>query len=252
MDVPADCFVTLRSSLPQMKAFLLAAGHGTRLRPYTDTVPKCLIPIRGVPILEIWLSLCRESGVSDVLINTHAHSSAVVDFVRKQRNTIKLTVIEEEQLFGSAGTLRANRDWIDGDEKFWVFYADVLTSANLKAMLDFHSPQFAATLGVYSVSDPQRCGVTCIGPNQVITDFVEKPTYPKSRWAFSGIMIATPQLLEAIPDKAGADIAFDVLPRLVGRMRAFPISEFLTDIGTLENYQKAQTTWPGLPGIQVQ
>jgi mannose-1-phosphate guanylyltransferase len=196
-------------------------------------------------MLEIWLSLCRQYDVSEVLINTHAHAAAVVNFARKWRNGVEVTVIEEAQLFGSAGTLRANRDWLGGDEKFWIFYADVLTRANLKAMLDFHSPQSAATLGVYSVPDPERCGIVCVDQDQVITDFAEKPTVPKTHWAFSGIMIGTGQLLQAIPEKPGADIAFDVLPRLVGRMRAFPIAEFLIDIGTLENYQKAQTTWPG-------
>jgi len=229
-----------------MKAFLLAAGHGTRLRPYTDSVPKCLLPIQGVPMLEIWLSLCREYGISDVLVNTHAHSDAVVDFVGKWRDGIRVTVIEEPQLFGSAGTLRENRAWLGSDDKFWVFYADVLTRTNLNAMLEFHSSQSAATLGVYSVPDPGRCGIVCTDQDQVITDFVEKPDVPKSHLAFAGIMIGTAELLHAIPEKSGSDIAFDVLPRLVGRMRAFQISEFLMDIGTLENYQAAQRTWPGL------
>lgn len=229
-----------------MKAFLLAAGHGTRLRPYTESLPKCLLPIQGVPMLEIWLSLCRDYGISEVLVNTHAHSTAVVDFVRKWENGIRVTVIEEPQLFGSAGTLRENRHWLGSDETFWVFYADVLTRANLNSMLKCHSPEFAATLGVYSVPDPERCGIVCVDQDHVITDFVEKPDVPKSHWAFAGVMIGTTELLRAIPEKSGADIAFDVLPRLVGHMRAFPISEFLMDIGTLENYQEAQTTWPGL------
>jgi mannose-1-phosphate guanylyltransferase len=228
-----------------MKAFLLAAGHGTRLRPFTNTVPKCLVPIRGIPMLEIWLSLCRHHGISEVLVNTHSHSDAVVDFVGKWRDGVRVTVIEEPNLFGSAGTLRENRKWLGPDHQFWVFYADVLTRANLSAMFKFHSPRYAATLGVYSVPDPERCGIVCIDRDQVITDFVEKPTVPKSQWAFSGIMIGTTALLSAIPEKSGADIAFDVLPRLVGRMRAFPISEFLMDIGTLKNYQRAQSTWPG-------
>jgi mannose-1-phosphate guanylyltransferase len=242
-----------------MKAFLLAAGHGTRLRPYTDCIPKCLLPVQGVPMLEIWLSLCREHGISEVLVNTHAHSAAVVDFAKRWKNGVRVTVKEEPELFGSAGTLRVNREWVEGEDKFWVFYADVLTNTNLRKMLEFHSelnsgfhseldPEFrsktfAATLGVYSVPDPQRCGVISTNEHQVITDFVEKPAHPKTNWAFAGIMIGTPELLDAIPEKAGADIAFDVLPRLVGRMRAYPISEFVLDIGTIENYQAAQNKW---------
>jgi mannose-1-phosphate guanylyltransferase len=60
-----------------MKAFLLAGGHGTRLRPITDTVPKCLVPIRGTPMLSIWLELCFRAGISEVLINLHAHAEAI-------------------------------------------------------------------------------------------------------------------------------------------------------------------------------
>src|SRR6266496_2785296 len=105
-----------------MKAFLLAAGHGTRLRPHTDGTPKCLLPIRGVPILEIWLALCRKHGISEVLVNTHAHAAAVKEFVAQWKDGIRVTVIEEPELYGSAGTLLANRDWVRGEDKFWVFY----------------------------------------------------------------------------------------------------------------------------------
>lgn len=228
-----------------MKAFLLAAGHGTRLRPYTESTPKCLLPIQGVPVLEVWLELCRQYGISEVLVNTHSHSAAVVDFVGRWKNGIRVTVVEEPELFGSAGTLRANRAWLGPDDKFWVFYADVLTSINLNAMLQFHCSHTAATLGVYTVSDPERCGIVSFNADHLVTDFAEKPAVPKSRWAFAGIMIATPELLEAIPEKSGADIAFDILPRLIHRMRAYPISEFVLDIGTIQNYDLAQKTWPG-------
>ena len=80
----------------------------------------------------------------------------------------------------------------------------------------------------------------------MVVDFEEKPAHPRGNLAFAGVMIGTPNLIEAIPDKPGADIAFDVLPRLVGKMRAYHISEFLLDIGTLENYELAQKTWPGI------
>jgi mannose-1-phosphate guanylyltransferase len=233
-----------------MKAFLLAAGHGTRLRPHTDAIPKCLLPIRGVPMLQIWLALCRQNGVSDVLVNTHSHAAAVGEFLRKWRDGIKVRVVEEPELFGSAGTLRENRAWVESEEKFWVFYADVLTRVDLSAMLRFHFQSSPATIGVYSVPDPERCGVVELGPNDYVVSFVEKPERPRSNLAFAGIMIGTPALLDAVPQKRGADIAFDVLPQLAGKMRAFQISDYLLDIGTPENYQKAQETWPGLPTVE--
>jgi mannose-1-phosphate guanylyltransferase len=229
-----------------MKAFLLAAGHGTRLRPYTDSVPKCLLPVQGVPMLEIWLALCRRYEISEVLVNTHAHADAVRDFVRRWRNGVQVNVVEEKELFGSAGTLRENQAWIEREEKFWIFYADVLTCTDLNAMLRFHTAESAATLGVYSVPDPERCGIVSVDESGTVVNFEEKPRHPRGSLAFAGVMIGTPALIEAIPEKPGADIGFDVLPRLVGRMRAYRISEFLLDIGTFENYELAQRTWPGI------
>jgi mannose-1-phosphate guanylyltransferase len=230
-----------------VKAFLLAAGHGTRLRPITDTIPKCLVPIRGTPLLSIWLGLCKRFGIDEVLINVHAHGAVVKEFLRQNASATQMRVIEESQLLGSAGTLRSNRDWIAGDDSFWVFYADVLCRVNLAAMLQLHSQRKpAATLGVYEVSDPSRCGIVSTGNDGVIQRFVEKPTTPVGNLAFSGIMIGTPEMLDEIPGDIPADIGFHVLPRLTGRMLAFTIHDYLIDIGTMENYLIAQETWPGL------
>lgn len=229
-----------------MKAFLLAAGHGTRLRPLTDSVPKCLLPIRGVPILQIWLEICRRHGIDQVLVNLHAHADAVRAFLNKESKDINVHVCEEPKLQGSAGTLLANRDWIGLDSLFWVFYADVLTTENLAPMLETHkSHRQIATLGVCEVPDPSRCGIVTIDQENVVRGFVEKPAMPSGHLAFSGIMVGSPALLDFVPCQVPADISFHVLPRLVGRMAAFRISSFLLDIGTPENYKAAQVAWPG-------
>ena len=230
-----------------VKAYLLAAGLGTRLRPLTDNVPKCLIPIQGVPLLEIWLALCRRFGIHELLINTHAHATAVNDFVRRHRNGVRVTVVEEPMLLGSAGTLRANRDWVRSEESFWVFYADVLTRANLDRMLAFHRTRnTAATIGVYEVPDPERCGIVTLDADNRLQDFTEKPSSPRSNLAFSGLMLATPELIDAIPAKLHADIGYDLLPKLTGKVYAYRIPEYVIDIGTLQNYHAAQRDWVGL------
>jgi mannose-1-phosphate guanylyltransferase len=99
---------------------------------------------------------------------------------------------------------------------------------------------------VYEVPDPRRCGIVTADEEGVIQQFVEKPEHPAGNLAFSGLMIGTPELLDVIPAAIPADIGFHVLPQLTGRMIAYPIGDYLLDIGTMENYEKAQATWPGL------
>jgi mannose-1-phosphate guanylyltransferase len=231
-----------------LKAFLLAAGHGTRLRPLTDRIPKCLLPIRGVPILQIWLEACSRFGIDEVLINVHAHAGAVREFLRNYPHNSKVRVVEEKKLLGSAGTLRKNREWVVSEDFFWVFYADVLNQVDLSAMLRVHQARRpAATIGAYQVPDPSRCGILDIVEDGTVVGFAEKPIRPRGNLAFSGLLLGTQTLLDAIPLKQPADLGFDVLPHLAGRMVAYPISNYLLDIGTMDNYKMAQSTWPSLP-----
>ena len=231
-----------------MKAFLLAAGHGTRLRPLTDRIPKCLVPIRGVPMLGIWLELCLEHGINEVLINLHSHVDQVRQYLDgKSRGGVSVRISEEATLLGSAGTLAANRDWVAEEDDFWILFADVLTTANLAHMLAFHRARgLLATLGLYQVPDPSRCGIAKLDAAGIIREFAEKPTVPQSSLAFSGLMLAAPAILDLIPSHLPADIGFQLLPQLVGRMAGYMINGYLIDIGTMENYQAAQQNWPGL------
>jgi mannose-1-phosphate guanylyltransferase len=231
-----------------MKAFLLAAGLGTRLKPLTDRVPKCLLPIRGVPLLGIWLDLCRQYGINEVLINTHSHPAAVKKYVQQNGHGLKIRVTEEKVLLGSAGTLTRNRKWAASDSDFWVFYGDVLTNTNLARMGEFHRQRKQlATIGVYEVSNPNQCGIVTVDRDGIVHDFVEKPSKPSSNLAFAGLLLATMAVFDFVPNQIPSDIGFDVLPKLIGRMAAYPIRDYLVDIGTPEKYAHVQTTWPGLP-----
>lgn len=230
-----------------MKAFVLAAGVGSRLRPLTDSIPKCLVPIQGEPLLGIWLRLLKAHGITEVLVNAHAHRSTVTEFVQAQFGDLNITIAEEPELLGSAGTLAANRDWVRAEPRFWVLYGDVLTNTHLENMLRFHEGHpSAATLGVYRVPDPRRCGIAVVDQAGRIVQFQEKPAEPRGNLAFAGLLVGTQEFLDAIPPCPPADVGFDVLPRLTGRMFAYRILEFLLDVGTHETYKQAQLTWPGL------
>lgn len=198
-------------------------------------------------MLDIWLELCSLNGIDEVLINLHAHAGVVRKALRDRKSPVDVHIVEENVLLGSAGTLYANRDWVKDEAAFWVFYADVLTTANLQRIAEFHHrSRTVATLGLYQVVDPSRCGVAICDVGGVIREFEEKPERPRSNWAFSGLMIANPVILDGVPQRLPADIGFDILPQLVGSMVGYPVHDYLIDIGTWENYQKAQNSWPGL------
>ena len=111
-----------------MKAIILAAGLGTRLRPITATTPKCLVPINGVPLLELWLRDCERAGVEAVLVNTHYLAERVAEFVAARRG-VPVTLAYEPTLLGSAGTIAANWNFCGWrGESFLVVYADNLTT----------------------------------------------------------------------------------------------------------------------------
>lgn len=238
------------NSIRPKKAFILAAGNGTRLRPMTDSTPKCLVPIRGVPMLGIWLDLCARYGIGEVTINIHSHAHVVRQYLAQQSYPVSVRVFEEPVLLGSAGTLRENRDWIS-DENFWIFYGDVLTAMDLHRMYEFHERAGRmVTLGLYAVPNPRACGIATVREG-IITNFVEKPENPLGNLAFSGIMLARPGVVDEIPPEVPVDIGFHLLPHLINRMAGYRISEYLVDIGTMESYEAAQKQWPGLNGTSL-
>jgi mannose-1-phosphate guanylyltransferase len=114
-----------------VKAFLLAAGLGTRLRPLTNTRPKCMLDIDERPLLDIWLGSLAAAGVEEVLVNTHYLPDIVTRHVARRRQPPVVHTVFEPDLLGSAGTLLANRQWVQDEEMFLACYADNLTDFDL-------------------------------------------------------------------------------------------------------------------------
>ena len=194
-------------------------------------------------MLEIWLALCRRHGIHDVLVNTHAHAAAVKEFVAEWKNGVRVTVIEEPELYGSAGLL-ANRSWVQDDDKFWVFYADVLTNTNLAAMLAFHRADTAATLGLYSVPDPQRCGIATLDESGTVVDSWRSQLLLPGIWPLPAYCWRPSSCSMKSRKSAERTLVSMYFPALPGRMRGYSIGDFVLDIGTLENYDLAQKAWP--------
>jgi len=229
-----------------VKAFLLAAGLGTRLRPLTDHVPKCLVPVGGRALLDIWLDALASAGVDEVLLNVHHLPHLVEEHVAARAGRAPFVrIVHEPVLLGSAGTLRTNRDFVAGERLFLAINADNLTTFDIGRLVQAHEDSSQlATLGVFHAPHPERCGIVTVKDGLVVA-FEEKPTRPRGDLANAGLYAFDPGVLDLVPEGAPVDIGWHLLPRLVGRSRVLDIGDaYFVDIGTPEALEHAETTWP--------
>jgi mannose-1-phosphate guanylyltransferase len=226
-----------------MKAIILAAGLGTRLQPLTATTPKCLVPIDGVPLLELWLRECERARVEAVLVNTHYLAESVAEFAAARRG-IPMQLAYEPTLLGSAGTLRANWSFVDGEESFLVIYADNLTTFSLAELTEFHAGHSQiASVALFRSPNPSACGVVEMRPDGLITGFWEKPANPPGNLCNAGLYVFRRQVQQYLPAETPADVGRSLMPALVGQAMGLAVSGYFIDIGTLENYYSAQTDY---------
>jgi len=231
------------------RALLLAGGLGTRLRPITETVPKCLVPVGGRPMLDYWVDALEQADISEALINTHHIPGPVrtyMDSVNKTRN-VTLTEAFEPELLGSAGTVTANRAYGDAVDQIVVIYADNLSDMDLGALVDFHRAHSdPMTMALFHTPYPSKCGIAALDDQNLITEFVEKPEQPKSDLANAGIYVLDAQAWREIADMGAFDFGFDVIPAFVGRMRGYTHTGYHRDIGTHESLAQAEADVAGL------
>ena len=228
-----------------MKAFLLAAGVGSRLRPLTDTTPKCMLPIDGRPLLDIWLDAFDRAGVDEVLVNLHHLPDVVQQHIAGRVGPPVVRTVFEPELLGSAGTLRANQRWVEGEEFFLVCYADNLTDFDLRSLIEAQQQNRpVATLAVFRSENPSAGGVVELDATGLIIGFVEKPSEPVSDLTNAGLYAFRPGVIDEIDGGLPSDIGYDLLPRLVGRARALPVEGYFRDIGTADAYRRAREEWP--------
>jgi mannose-1-phosphate guanylyltransferase len=228
-----------------VKAFLLAGGVGSRLRPITDRIPKCMIPFDGRPLLELWLEALGRAGVAEVLVNVHHLPHVVRDHVRARRGSPTVRLFAEPELLGSAGTMVANWAWVRDEEVFLACYADNLTDFDLGALVAHHrAGDDPATIAVFHADEPSRCGIVQVDDESRVIGFEEKPARPASDLANAGMYAFHPRVLEGLDAGRPLDIGYHLLPGLVGRARAVCVNGYFRDIGTPEAYAQACREWP--------
>lgn len=235
-----------------MKALLLAAGEGTRLRPITNTIPKCLVPINGKPLLEYWLENLTQAGVKEFLINTSYLHTQVEAFALKSIYKDKITLVHENELLNTGGTLLANKDFLQkksseaiSDEPFLLVHADNLSFCDFEAFINSHinRPQNCdITMILFHTDTPQSCGIVELDENGVVQQFHEKVQNPPSNLANGAVYICEPSIfdfLESLNIKK-IDFSLDVLPAYMAKINTFINDIYHRDIGTVESYAMAQ------------
>ena len=120
-----------------MRALLLAAGYGTRLKPLTNHLPKCLVPINGKPLIDYWLENLLNNGIEEILINTHYLSSIVQNYIDLSKWKSFVEVVHEETLLGTGGTILKNKEFFR-NETFFVAHADNLSIFDMKEFSNRH------------------------------------------------------------------------------------------------------------------
>ena len=230
-----------------MKAVLLAAGAGVRLRPLTDGTPKCLLQFGGRSLLDRWLDACAGAGVDEVLINLHHLADVVRSALDSRSGAPTVRTVLEPELLGSAGTLRANRRWLEHDDVFLVCNADNLTDFDLRDLLAFHRRGGTrASLVAFRAAEPSACGILDVDPAGRMVGFAEKPRQPRSNLANAGIYAFHPAVLDELRGRPPLDIAYDLLPTLVGEARVMEFGGYLLDVGTPSAYRRARREWGGV------
>jgi mannose-1-phosphate guanylyltransferase len=223
-----------------MRAMLLAAGFGTRLRPLTENVPKCLVPIRGKPLLEIWLERLTEADIGPLLINTHYLHQQVESFITnsKYNNIVKL--VREPVLRGTAGTLIDNLEFFKGQDGLLI-HADNLCLAQLSAFVFAHQhrpKECLMTMMTFRTETPSNCGIVELDSRGVVTGFHEKVTSPPGNLANGAVYLLSAEFLSILKQELHtvSDFSNDVLNKFIGKIYSYETNELFLDIGTPESY----------------
>ncbi len=232
-----------------MKALLLAAGFGTRLKPLTDHLPKCLAPIQGVSLLEYWLDfLFADRLIDEVLINTHYQSDLVNDFIAHSAWKDRITVVYEDALLGTGGTIKKNHTFFS-NEPCLIIHADNLSIFDLRQFIACFNERpdlVDLTMMLFPTDHPQECGIVELDAAGCVLNFFEKVKSPPSNLANAAIYIASQNFIQhivAMPNDI-IDLSTEVIPLYLGHINTYRNTIYHSDIGSMASLRKAQADFP--------
>jgi NDP-sugar pyrophosphorylase family protein len=222
-------------------AVLLAGGLGTRLRPFTEVLPKPLLPIGKKSILQIQIERLRDSGCRKIFLCTNYKSEYIEDFVNNNKFGISISISKEDQPLGTAGPLALLKDQIK--EPFIVMNGDILSSINLNKFYNFAIKNNSdICLAIKKEVTPYEFGNILFDGDNVL-EMQEKPDIV--RYILAGIYVVHPKILNLIPAEKnyGMDLLINQLIKKNKNVIKYEMSEYWLDIGRYDDYEKAENDY---------
>ncbi|MBS4030900.1 MAG: NDP-sugar synthase [Clostridiales bacterium] len=227
-----------------MRAMILAAGLGTRLRPLTNVVSKPMVEMAGRPCMEHAVRLLAKYGVRHIVVNLHYMPEVIQEhFGDGKEFGVSITYSHEKELMGTAGGFKRVREFF-GNESCLIISGDALTDIDLGNFLKFHLEEGGiATLALKRVADPTQYGVVVRESSRIVR-FQEKPKREEaiSNLANTGIYLFEPEIFEHIPEDTFYDFGKQVFPELLEKgevMNGYVMREYWCDVGDLSVYREA-------------
>lgn len=234
-----------------MRALLLAAGLGTRLRPLTDHLPKCLVPIHGRPLLDHWMETLVGRGVERIVVNTHYMAPLVRRYLEESEWMPWVSLVHEEELLGTGGTILKNRGLLDGGPVL-VAHADNLTIFDAEDFARCHAqrpPGAVMSMMLFEADDPRSCGIVELDALGMVQAFHEKVVSPPGNLANAAVYIFEPEIFVLLQGKGKKfiDLSTELIPQLVGRINTYKNSKYHRDIGNISSWREANRDFPVMP-----
>lgn len=235
-----------------MKAMILAAGYGTRLKPLTDRQPKALVAINDYPLMQLTIQKLMAAGVTEIVINAHHFAEQIVAFVNQHHGFgIRIEVLEEKEILGTGGGLKNARRFFDDGQPFFMHNVDILSSIDLRKLYHYHCERAAlATLAVqqrssnrYLIMDEQQ--VIC-GHEDLEKQRLRMKRHPQGqviRVAFCGIHVISPAIFDhMLPSDRFSiiDVYLDLMEKKLPVI-GYPADQHVwRDIGKMAAFEEVQ------------
>lgn len=228
-----------------MKTVILCAGLGTRLKHFSDGIPKCMIEISGKPLIKYTLESLSLAGIKDIYINLHYNPERIKNYLGDgAKFNVNITYSFEEKLLGSAGALNNFKKFLNED--FIVIYGDTYREMDFADMMDtFHKSDSLGLIGLHRPENPFDSGVVLINNKFKIQEFIEKPIKNeilniKNYYSNAGVYIFKKEIFNYIPECVFSDFGTDIFPELIKEKQIYGylIKDTVIDIGVPERLEK--------------